>query len=384
MTLLTPSYTNSVIDKDKISNAVQIAQLPGKFKFRRGGTLNYIQIAYETWGELSKDKNNVILIFTGLSPSSHACSSPQDPTPGWWDMMIGAGKPIDTNKFYVICINSLGSCFGSTGPSSINPETGEPYRLTFPPLSVEDIAIASHATLQTLGIAKLHSLIGLSLGGMTGLAYAISYPDEVENLVLVSAAAQAKTFAIAIRSLQRELIKSDPTWQNGNYPTGNGPIKGMQLARKLGLISYRSSKEWQERFGRERVASPHRHTPFDIEFEIESYLDYNARKFVHNFDANSYLYLSHAIDWFDVAEYGGNVEAGLAKVHAKNILVIGVETDMLYPIEQQEEIADGLQKAGKQVEFVGLPSVQGHDAFLIDERRFCPVIETFFQKLAPK
>lgn len=381
MTLLTPSYTNSTIDDDRISKAVQIVQLPKPFKFHRNGELSQVQIAYETWGELSKNKDNVVLLFTGLSPSSHACSSLIDPTPGWWEMMIGAGKPIDTNKFYVICLNSLGSCFGSTGSSSINPDTGEPYRLKFPPLSIEDIANAGHQAMQVLGLQKIHTIVGLSLGGMTALAYAIRYPDEVKNLILVSAAAQATTFAIAIRSLQRELIKSDPAWQGGNYATGFGPIMGMRLARKLGLISYRSAQEWQQRFGRERVASHHQISPFDIEFEIESYIDHNARKFIDHFDASSYLYLSRAIDWFDVAEYGGSVEAGLAKIRAQNNLVIGVETDILYPLAQQKEIAMGLEKAGRHVEFVALPSVQGHDAFLIDEDRFCPVIESFFNKI---
>lgn len=381
MTLLAPSYTSNTIDSSKISRAVQIVQLPGTFKFHQDGTLTHVQIALETWGELSINKDNAILIFTGLSPSSHACSSRQDPTPGWWEMMIGADKPIDTNQFYVICINSLGSCFGSTGPSSINPDTGEPYRLTFPPLSIEDIAFAGREAMQVLGIPKFHTIVGLSLGGMTALAYAIRYPTEVENLVLVSAATQAKTFAIAIRSLQRELIRNDPAWQGGNYPQDNGPIMGMRLARKVGLISYRSAQEWQERFGRERVRKSNQQSPFEMEFEIESYIDYNANKFVDHFDANSYLYLSRAIDWFDVAKYGGTVEAGLAKIQAKNVLVIGVETDMLYPLEQQKEIAIALQKAGINVEFVALSSVQGHDAFLIDEARFCPVIEEFFRKL---
>ncbi len=377
MTLLTPSYTSSTIDDDKISNAIQRVQLPYSFKFHKDSRLISIKVVYEAWGTLSKDKNNVVLLFTGLSPSSHASSSLQDPMPGWWEMMIGAGKPIDTNKFYVVCINSLGSCFGSTGPSSINPETGEPYRLTFPSLCIEDIAQAGREAMHVLGIQNIHTIVGLSLGGMTALAYAIRYSNEVHNLVLVSAAAQATTFAIAIRSLQRELIRSDPAWQGGNYAKDKGPIMGMRLARKLGLISYRSAREWQQRFGRERITQS---IPFDIEFEIEFYIDHNARRFIGHFDANSYLYLSRAIDWFDVAEYGGSVEAGLAKIQAKNILVIGVETDILYPLIQQKEIAVGLEKAGRQVEFVALPSVQGHDAFLIDEDRFCPVIESFFCK----
>jgi homoserine O-acetyltransferase/O-succinyltransferase len=315
---------------------------------------------------------------TGLSPGAHARSSAEDPAPGWWEDMVGPGYAIDTNRFHVVCINSLGSCHGSTGPASPDPRTGEAYRLRFPVLRIEDIATAAREALRTLGLSRVRAVVGPSMGGMTALAYAILFPDEVDALVVLSGACRALPFATAIRSIQREAIRTDPAWQGGDYPAGQGPVLGMRLARKLGLITYRSPLEWKERFGRERVEVREPDAGlFGVEFEVEAYLEMHARKFVGTFDANSYLYLSRAIDLFDVAEHGGTVEAGLARVRAASALVIGVETDILFPLEQQEEIARGLEKAGRRVRFAPLSSIQGHDSFLVDMDRFCPPMADF-------
>ncbi len=350
-----------------------------EFMLRSGGRLKGVTIAYECWGELSLNQDNAVLIFTGLSPNAHACSSPEDPTPGWWEYMIGPGKPIDTNRFFVICVNSLGGCFGSTGPLSENPDTGESYNLDFPEITIEDVAKAGHHAIQELGIDHLHAVVGASMGGMTSLAYALQYPGEVDYLVSVSAAARALPFTIAVRSLQREIVRSDPAWNKGYYAASEEPVQGMLVARKLGLLSYRASEEWRQRFNRARVSPERRSTePFGVEFEVESYLNHNACKFAAIFDANSYLYLSRAMDLFDVAEHGGSVNAGLAKIQTKRALVIGVETDILFPIEQQIEIADGLRKAGRSVDFHYLSSINGHDSFLIDKEHFAPVIADFF------
>jgi len=352
-----------------------------EFVMHRGGILPEVCVAYEAWGQLSVNHDNVILVFTGLSPSAHAASSEQNPKAGWWEYMIGPGKPIDTDQYYVICVNALGGCYGSTGPSSINPLTGAPYGLEFPELSIEDIAKAGHHALLELGIDHLHAVIGSSMGGMVSLAYAVMYPQEVDYLVSISAATRALPFTIAMRSLQREIIRCDPLWNDGQYDAENPPLGGMNLARKLGLVSYRASEEWHQRFDRARVTRDRRHgEPFEMEFEIESYLDYNAKKFTKNFDANSYLYLSRAMDWFDMAEHGGSVNAGLAKIQAKKTLVIGVETDILFPIEQQKEIAEGLIKAGRCVEFASIDSINGHDAFLVDREHFSPVIDDFLRQ----
>jgi homoserine O-acetyltransferase len=347
----------------------------------RGGTLPEARIAYESWGELSAERDNAILLFTGLSPSAHAASSADDPTPGWWEFMIGPGKPLDTDRFYVICVNSLGSCFGSTGPASVDPRTGEPYRLDFPELTVEDIAAAGRAVIKALDIPRLHTVVGASLGGMTALAYAVHYPEETGNLVSLCSAAKATPFAISVRSLQREIIRNDPAWMDGNYPSDREPVEGMRLARKLGLISYRSAEEWDERFGRDVVADRTRRDTFGPEFQIEAYLQANAQKFIGTFDANSYLYLSRAMDWFDLEDHNERLIALASDGAGKKALVVGVQTDVLFPLHQQESVAALLTESGLDVTFHALPSLQGHDAFLVDRERFVPVMADFFSKL---
>lgn len=360
------------------SGATKTIRLNGPFHMWRGGELPEVAIAYETWGELSPHKDNAVLVFTGLSPGPHAASSGEDPTPGWWEYMIGPGKPIDTRRFHVICVNSLGSCFGSTGPASINPRTGRPYRLDFPELTLEDIARAGHEAVHALGIGKLHTVVGASMGGMIALAYAIQFPASAGNLVTISSATRATPFAIAMRSLQREIIRNDPAWRDGYYAAGEGPVQGMRTARKLGMVSYRSVQEWQQRFGHQRIPDAPQRVMFDNEFQVESYLERNARKFAPTFDANCYLYLLRAMDLFDIAEHGGSMAAAFAQIGTRRNLVVGVETDFLYPAWQQQEVADELKKAGRDVRFEVLPSLQGHDSFLLDEERFAPLVTAFF------
>ncbi|MEL7451204.1 MAG: homoserine O-acetyltransferase [Pseudomonadota bacterium] len=366
-----------------MTDAINILELDHTFTMHRGGVLHAVEIAYETWGTLNEDRDNAVLLFTGLSPSAHAASSPADPSAGWWEDMIGCGRPIDTDDFFVVCINSLGSCFGSTGPASLNPATGKPYRLTFPTLTIEDIAQAGAEVVKSLGINRLRAVIGPSMGGMTALAYCMQSPSPpVDAFVSVSSAARALPFAIALRSLQREIIRNDPKWQQGNYEAGDGPLQGMRLARKLGMISYRSASEWKSRFGRERAASvPSAHDPFGVEFEVESYLAATANKFTGGFDANCYLYLSRAMDLFDCAEHGGSLPCAATEMPVQKALIIGAETDILFPLEQQEQLAELLREAGKEVVFHPLPSIQGHDSFLVDMDRFRPAIGEFFRGL---
>ena len=336
-------------------------------------------VAYETWGALSSDHSNCILIFTGLSPSAHACSSKEDPSTGWWEDMVGPNKPINTNEYFVICINSLGSCFGSTSPISINPETDEPYRLSFPVLSVEDIANAANELLKVLDISVLHAVIGPSMGGMSALSFCQLHPGKTKRLISISSAARSSPFSIALRSLQREIIRNDPSWKNGAYDlNGNGPISGMRLARKLGMITYRSAKEWSARFGRERAMDKDlKSGAFGVDFEIESYLESHANKFIGAFDPNCYLYLSRAMDLFDASDPDGNLENSFKQLKLEEALIIGVETDLLFPISQQEELAEALEKYVNKVRLVRLDSLQGHDSFLVDMDRFRPVISSF-------
>jgi homoserine O-acetyltransferase len=357
-------------------SATRIIDLPSPFRMKRGGSLRGARIAYETWGELAPARDNAVLIVTGLSPGAHAASSPQDPALGWWEDMLGPGKAIDTRRWFVICVNSLGSCKGSTGPASAHPDDGLPYRLRFPELCIEDVAEAAWQVVAALGISKLAAVIGPSMGGMTAQALALAHPEACPNLVLISSAPQALPFAIAVRSLQREAIRLDPDWRGGDYTNQQLPVMGMRLARKLGVMTYRSPLEWKQRFGRARVEF-RPSEPFEREFQIEAYLEGHALRFVGSFDPNCYLYLSRSMDWFDLAEYGGTVEAGFQRMQVRRALVIGVETDILFPVEQQEQQAEGLRLAGASVDFQTPPSLQGHDAFLVDFRHFCPIIAKF-------
>ncbi|HET7921193.1 MAG TPA: homoserine O-acetyltransferase [Gammaproteobacteria bacterium] len=372
--------THAVPASIAVSGARRRIALLSPFPMRSGGVLTGAELVCETWGRLAADKDNVLLLFTGLSPSAHAASSPTDHSPGWWEEMLGPGKPLDTQRFHVVCINSLGSCFGSTGPASVNPDTGRTYALDFPTLTVEDIASAAHAALRAMDIEHVRVVMGPSLGGMSALAYVLEFPGAADALVSVSSAVHSEPFAIAVRSLQRELIRSDPAWQDGNYKPGEGPREGMRLARKLGMMSYRSAGEWRERFGRER-ASDDGGMPFGFEFEVESYLESRARAFVGGFDPNSYLYLSRAMDLFDAAEHGGSVAKAFSRLRLEHAQVVGVESDILFPLHQQRELAEGLHAAGIATQFDVLPSKQGHDSFLVDMERFRPVIGDFLASL---
>jgi homoserine O-acetyltransferase len=355
-----------------MSDARRYFDLPSPFAMKRGGALVGATLAYETWGTLDAGRSNAILIQTGLSPSAHATSSEADPSPGWWEAMVGPGRYIDTDRWFVVCVNTLGSCKGSTGPASIDPATGDAYRLDFPELTLEDAANASFALIGHLGIEKLACLVGNSMGGMTSLAYLVLHPGSARAHVSISTAPQAQPFAIAIRSLQREAIRLDPEWKQGRYDDDHYPEAGMSIARKLGVITYRSAMEWVGRFARIRLDADERdEDPFAVEFQIESYLAGHARRFVRSFDPNSYLYLSRASDWFDIGEHaGGNVAAALRSIRLERALVIGVTTDILFPLPQQQQIADGLREGGAVVDFVALDSPQGHDSFLVDIPRF--------------
>ncbi|TAM16373.1 MAG: homoserine O-acetyltransferase [Rhodanobacter sp.] len=384
------------------NDARRYFNLPSPFPMKRGGALHGARVAYETWGTLNEARDNAVLILTGLSPSAHVASCSEDPSPGWWEGMQGPGKAIDTDRWFVICVNSLGSDKGSTCPASIDPASGKPYRLDFPELALEDVAHAAHAVVASLGIDRLACLIGCSMGGMSALAYMLLHPGSVRAHISVDTAPQAQPFAIAIRSLQREAIRLDPQWNDGNYDIHGGmsaagdivdqgdasqspryPDIGMSIARKLGVITYRSAMEWNGRFARIRLDPEQRDDdPFGLEFQVESYLEGHARRFVRTFDPNSYLYLSRASDWFDIAEYGhGSVLEGLKRIRIEQALVIGVSTDILFPLEQQEQIAEGLQAAGAAVEFVALDSPQGHDAFLVDIESYSRAIGGFLARL---
>ena len=366
-----------------IPPATRFIDLPARFTMKRGGALQGARIAYESWGHPNAACNNVILILTGLSPNAHAAAHTDDPTPGWWEAMLGSGKPIDTERWHVICVNPLGSCKGSTGPASLDPNTGEPYRLTFPELSIEDIADATVFAVRALGFERLACVIGNSMGGMTALALLARHPGLASSHINISGAAHALPFSIAIRSLQREAIRLDPHWNQGRYNEAHYPERGMATARKLGVITYRSALEWEGRFGRMRLNSDRGIDDdlFGREFEVENYLERHARRFVRTYDPNCYLYLSRCMDRFDLSESCGGVDEALSQLRLDKALVIGVQTDILFPLQQQQQIAEGLCAGGVDAQFLPLESPQGHDAFLVDIDRFGPVVAEFLWAL---
>ena len=376
-----------------IPPATRFINLPSPFPMKDGGQLHGARMAYETWGKLDADGRNAILIHTGLSPDAHAASHPDDTSDGWWERMIGPAKPIDTNRWFVVCVNTLGSCKGSTGAASTNPANGAPYQLDFPELSIEDCGDAAAHVVRELGIAQLACVIGNSMGGMTALSMIARHPGLAQTLIDISGAARALPFSIAIRSLQREAIRLDPLWNEGRYDEASYPESGMRIARKLGVITYRSAMEWDGRFGRIRLDPEAREDdiPFAAEFEVEGYLENHARRFVRRFDPNCYLYLGRAMDRYDIGESSQkpcgdrHIDAldALAALKLDKALVIGVETDLLFLLEQQQEIAQGLRRGGIDAEFLAMPSPQGHDAFLVDIERFGPAVGDFLNSLRP-
>jgi homoserine O-acetyltransferase len=352
--------------------------LPDPFALHNGGSLHGARIAYESWGQLNSARSNALLLFTGLSPSAHAAANEHDPSPGWWQKMIGPALAIDTTRYFVVCVNSLGSCFGSTGPASIDPLTGQRYRLSFPEIAVEDIARGGYETLRALGIEQAAVVAGASLGGMVVTAFAALFPKAARRLISISGSAAASPYAIALRSVQREAVLRDPDWQGGNYAPDQPPRNGMRLARKLGTITYRSAAEWRQRFGRQPIAgNALRASPFAPRFAVEGYLEAQAEKFVRVFDPNCYLYLSRAMDCFDLAAHGGSFAKALSGSAAEQVLVIGVESDALFPIHEQAAIAEAFEHSGVKTRFVRMPSLEGHDAFLVDYARFDTEIRAF-------
>ncbi|HEY3731371.1 MAG TPA: homoserine O-acetyltransferase [Steroidobacteraceae bacterium] len=358
-------------------NIAGSVSLPGPFRLYGGGQLQQAQIAYESWGQLNPARDNAILLFTGLSPSAHAAATEQDPSPGWWQRMIGPGLALNTTRYCVVCINSLGSCFGSTGPASIDPATGQRYRVEFPELAIEDIAAAARAALLALGVERLAAVAGASLGGMSVLAFATQFPDASRRLISISGSGAASPFAIALRSVQREAILRDPDWQGGHYSPEQPPRTGMRLARKLGTITYRSAAELRQRFGRQQLeVNAVAVNQFAPRFAVEGYLEAQAERFVRSFDPNCYLYLSSAMDRFDLAAHGGSFAAALRAVRAE-VLVLGVESDMLFAIDEQAAIAGAFEQNGVPTRFVPLPCIEGHDSFLIDIPRFGAELRSF-------
>ncbi|GFN92855.1 homoserine o-acetyltransferase [Plakobranchus ocellatus] len=333
--------------------------------YLNNGVLPQLEVAYETWGTLNSDKSNAVVILAGLSASSHARSSVNNLRPGWWEQFVGPGCAVDTSKFFVICPNNFGGCYGSSGPSSINSITGKPYGTTFPIICVEDMTRAIFLLLDHLGIDKLYGTVGSSLGGMLSLQSAASFPDRVGRLISISSCAQSHPSSIAMRYLQRKCIMVDPNWHKGHYYDKTYPKIGMKLAREIATITYRSGPEWGIRFGRGLI---NENEPVSLcpTFLIESYLEHQGESFSTLYDPNSLLYISKAMDMYDMAEGYNSLEEGLSRIKCP-VMVVGVQTDVLFPIWQQRQLAKALQDSGnEQVTFYELNSIYGHDTFLLD------------------
>jgi homoserine O-acetyltransferase len=331
-----------------------------------GATLAPVEVVYETYGQLNARKTNAILVLHAFSGDAHAAGiSPETGKPGWWDNMIGPGKAFDTNRYFVICSNVLGGCQGSTGPASINPATGCPYAMSFPVITVGDIVRAQRMLIDSLGIERLLAVTGGSMGGMQALEWAVSWPDRVVSAIPIATTTRHSAQQIAFNEVGRQAIMSDPDWNEGNYYSGKPPARGLAVARMVGHITYMSDDSMREKFGRRLRGKENFGFGFDVDFEVESYLRYRGSQFVNRFDANSYLYITKAMDYFDLSNGSGSVAEAFGRVAAR-FLVISFSSDWLYPSYQSQEIVRALRARNCDVAYVELQSNYGHDSFLVD------------------
>ena len=347
------------------------------FALTLGGALPELQIAYETWGRLNEEKTNVILLFTGLSASAHAKSHGKDDVPGWWEAMIGPGKTLDTNRFFVMCFNHLGGCFGSTGPASINPKTQKPYGPDFPPILLQDLARTVRLVIEDLHIRRIYCSMGASMGGMLAMEYAAQFGPSVDRMIMISGSGRPGPMSIAYRFVQRQVILNDPAYGDGwYYNRSEKPRASMAVARQIGNITYRSVLEFNERFGRSRTGRGYTMGP---DFQVESYLHHMGNKLAADFDANSFLFLTKSMDLYSLGHGFPTYEHGVDRITAKS-LIIGVSTDMLFPWREQEDVYNQLKELGKDVRFEFLESPSGHDAFLVEVDFFAEVMSGFLAR----
>lgn len=350
-----------------------------KITLESGVEFSPITIAYETYGKLNEAKDNVILVIHALTGNAHAAgyNSESDKKPGWWDDMIGSGKAFDTDKYFVVCTNIFGGCSGTTGPSSINPETGEPYGTTFPVFTIEDTVKVQKKLLDYLGVEKLACVAGGSMGGMEAMQFPITYPDFVESVILIATTSRLSPQAIAFNAVGRNAIIADPNWNNGNYYNSeNKPDRGLSCARMIGHITYLCEEAMYNKFGRRLQDKDHYDFNFDVDFQVESYLQYQGQIFVDRFDANSYLYITKAVDYFDLETKYGSLTNAFAKTDAR-FLVMSFSTDWLFPTSHSQEIVKALMNLNKDVSFCEIQSPCGHDAFLLEYEVQSKIIKSF-------
>ncbi|MCD6308543.1 MAG: homoserine O-acetyltransferase [Candidatus Latescibacteria bacterium] len=348
-----------------------------------GHTLRPVEIVYETYGEPNEDKSNAILIVHALSGDAHAAGyhHPNDRRTGWWDDMVGPGKGFDTTKYWVICSNIIGGCNGSTGPKSIDPETGEPYCINFPIITIGDMVEAQKRLVDHLGIGRLHAVAGGSMGGFQVLEWIIRFPEMVRSAICIAASARLSSQGLAFNAVGRSAIINDPGWGNGCYYDSPGPVQGLAIARMIGHITYLSELSLDSKFGRRLQSADRFSYDFTTEFAIESYLKHQGQRFSERFDANSYIYISKAMDYFDIARSYGGLKAAFAGVLAKS-LIVSYTSDWLFTTEQSREIVRALMSGGKDVSFIEIDSPYGHDAFLVECERLKRIIVPFLESVA--
>jgi len=367
------------------TQSLQFTQALG---LKSGLTLGPYQLAYETYGQLNAQRSNAVLICHALNASHHVAGvyPGQEKSEGWWDNMVGPGKPLDTNRFFVIGVNNLGSCFGSTGPMHVNPETGRIYGADFPVVTVEDWVNSQARLLDALGIQQLAAVMGGSLGGMQALSWTLQYPDRVRHALVIASSPNLNAENIAFNEVARRAIVTDPDFHGGHfYAHGVVPKRGLRIARMLGHITYLSDDVMNEKFGRRLQVSTdqaYRYSTQDVEFQIESYLRYQGDKFSEYFDANTYLLITRALDYFDPArEFGGDLSAALARARAA-FLLVSFSTDWRFSPARSREMVRALLNNRSAVSYAEIDAPHGHDAFLLDDVRYLALVRSYFAQMS--
>ncbi len=359
------------------------AEPPGEFVLENGSKLGPIKIAYETYGRLNKNRNNVILIEHALTASAHVAGrhSPGDNNPGWWDSMVGPGRAFDSDKYYIICSNVLGSCYGTTGPSSLSPKTNKPYGYKFPVITIRDMICVQKRLVDHLDINSILSVAGGSMGGMQAIEWALLWPEFVKSIILIASGAWSNPQSIAIHKVGIQAIKDDPNFSGGDYYGKQTPDKGLAIARMIGHITYLNDKMLWEKFGRRSDDINDMKSSFKYRFEVEKYLQHQGQKFISRFDANSYIYIMRAIDLYDASEGYNNLEKSFNRLKIIKALVISFSSDWLFPSYQSKELVSALKANNINTSYNEIKSQYGHDSFLLKYKQLTPLVRRHLNKL---
>ncbi len=374
--------TDSHLSESEYVETKSVELCPEGLQLESGVSLAPITIAYETYGKLNEDRDNAIMVCHALSGGAHAAGWHQgDKKPGWWDVMVGPGKGLDTDRYFVVCSNVLGGCYGSTGPASISPLTGSPYGLRFPLVTIRDMVTVQRHLLNFLGVRSLLTVTGGSMGGMQALQWAVSYPELVRSVIAIATTHRHSAQQIAFNEVARQAVMSDPAWNHGDYYETEGPRLGLAVARMVGHITYLSDLGMEQKFGRRLRNRERFGYDFSLDFEVESYLRHQGQSFVERFDANSLLYITKALDYFDIANGQGSLSKAFRETRA-SFLLLAFTSDWLYPPHQLKEVAQAIRRLGKDATYCEIKSDYGHDAFLLEHQVQAPMIRSFLERVA--